>query len=489
MVCLAAAAVGLVLVASLNDMEGKWLIALPAVLLFWGAVFLSGRVERFLLGCLFLALPLNADFQILPPVTAWQGVDLPKGVPQMGLSIIDLLLMVLYFLWIGQLLKARRREILWPAGASLALGLILWGGVSMLNAQSMRLGFYLLFNYVKAFLLFFYVANRIKTREDFLLVARCLALGMILEGFIVFAQHLHGGNLGLDALGERKVEKEVEMVSGTLFRPGGTLGHPNELGGYLASVLPILLALVLTPVRRAKGSLLFMAAFGIGCVSLILSLSRSAWLTGGLSCLGLLIWAAVRQKGKFDWRPVLGLSFLGLLATLLFAPLVIARWGEDDKGSTYSRIPQSEMALEVVRQHPFLGVGLNNFTVSSYLYETYVVDPKTRGRVYGVPGRVHDVFLQMAAEIGLIGLAWFALFMVWAVRKGRLRIHRCSEEQVRWILMGVFCGLLARLFHDAVHTGDVAMTHQLWIYPGLLAAGAWVSRSAPGKLSARGGAG
>ncbi len=474
-VWLVAAAVGLTLVVSLQAMQGKWLIALVAGLFFCGVTVLTGRAERFLLGVLFFAIPFNADFQLFPEVTEWHGTALPSGTPQMGLSAIDLVLGLMVVLWISRLLAGKRRTVLRPAGVLFAAGLIGWAILSLWNAPSQKLGGFLLFNYLKAFLLFFYVANNVRTREDFLLIAKCLIAGMVFESLFVFAQHANGGNLGLEALGERKVEKEVEMASGTLFRPGGTLGHPNELGGYLAAVLPLSLALCLAPFSRKQGSFWRVAAMGTGCAALVLSLSRSAWLAVALVSVVLLFWTAARLKGRFNWGPILGLSTLGLIAAVLFAPMVIARWEEDDRGSTYSRIPQAEMAMGMIRKHPFLGVGLNNYGVASYLYETYVVDPKTRGRVYEHWGRIHNVFLQMASEIGLVGLGWFLLFIASVVRYGWRRIRRCSDDQVRWILMGVLCGLLARLLHDATHTGDFSLIPQVWVYAGLLAAGAWMT--------------
>ena len=478
-VWLAALALGAVLLGSMRTMEAKWMIAIVGTLLFWGIAILTGRVERFLLGFLFFCIPLNADFQIFKEVTVWHGINLPTGTPQMGISVIDLTLMALYPLWIGRLLAGRRRAVLWPGGASFAVGLIAWGALSMLNSPSLQLSFFLLFNYAKAFLLFFYVANNVRTREDFLLAARCLVAGMAVEGLIACAQQFAGGNLGLEALGERKVEKELEILADVRFRTGGTLGHPNALGGYLASVLPVALAMYLAPEGRDKGSFRTLIALGIGALALIFSLSRSAWLTAGLACIALLVWTAAQEKRRFRWQPVLGLLLLGGIAAIPFAPLISARWEEDDRGSTYSRIPQTQIAMEMIRNHPVIGVGLNNQGVTFHRYETYVVDPRTRGRVFEQKGRFHNMFLQMASEIGLVGFAWFAVFMASVVRLGWRRSRRCPDLQVRWVLMGVLFGLLARVLHDTVHTGEVAVTPQLWMYSGLLAASVWMLRAFP----------
>jgi O-antigen ligase len=476
-VWLAAAALGIVLLSSLRAMEGKWFIALLSALLFWAVALLTGRIERFLFGFLFFMIPLNVDMQFFQEITAWKGVTLPTGTPQLSLSVMDLSLLALYPLWVGRLLAGQRRTVLWPAGATLAVGLILWAGLSILNSHNLQLSFSLWVSYLKAFLLFFYVANNVRTREDFLLVARCLIAGMAVESLIVFAQQVSGGNLGLEALGERKIEKELEILSGLRFRAGGTLGHPNSLGGYLAAALPVALAFHLAPSPQMTGSPWRMFALGAGFLALILSLSRSAWLAAGLACAGLVVWLVFSQRVKFRWQPLFGLLFLGAVAAAVFAPLVIARWEEDDKGSTYSRLPQAQMAMGIIREHPLLGVGLNNYNVSSHLYETYVVDPKTRGRVYEYGGRIHNVFLQMAAETGLVGLAWFFAFMVSVFRHGWRRIRRCPDGQVRYLLVGLFWGLVARLLHDSTHTGEVSLIPQLWVYSGLLAAAGWLLHS------------
>lgn len=477
-VWLAGIAMGVGLLSSMNALQGKWFMALMAVMLFWGVAVLTGKVERFLFGFIFFVIPLNADFQLFGQVTSWRGIPLPPGTPQLGLSAMDLALMVLYPLWIGRLLTHQRRTVLWPAGGTLALLLIAWGAISMLNSISTELSSYLLFNYLKAFLLFFYVANHVRTREDFLFAARCMLAGMVVESLITCAQYFNGANLGLEALGERKELKELTMVSGVRFRPGGTLGHPNSLGGYLAAALPVALALHLAPGRRGTGGSLWMlVSVGLGALALIISMSRSAWLSAGLACIGLVIWTAMQKKEKFRWQPVITLLGLSAVAAIAFAPLVAARWNEDDRGSTYSRVPQTQMGMAMIAAHPFLGVGLNNYGVTSHRYETYVVVPTERTRVFEHVSRIHNIFLQLATETGLVGLALCLAFIGVVIRKGMQRIRRIPDDRTRWILAAVLLGLISRILHDAVHTGDVAQIPQFWMYAGLLGAGSWMLTS------------
>ena len=476
---LAALAMGLLLV-SMNAVEIKWFIALLAALVFSAAAVLAGNIERFLFGSLFFLIPLNADFQ-LRTISVWHGSELPNGTPQLGISVMDMVLAALYVCWIGRLMTQKRQAVFWPSGVLCLVVFIGWGAVSLLNARSLELGLFLLVGYLKSFLLFFYVANQVRTREDLVLAAKCMVAGMAVESLIVFAEHKAGRNLGLEALGERKVEKETELIAESVFRPGGTLGHPNALGGYLASVLPVALALHFLPKRGRPSSGWTLIPIVLGCGALVLSLSRSAWLAGGFACVGLMVSVIRRFRRSFRWKPVLGLGALGVVAALLFGPLILTRWEADDRGSTLSRIPQMQMGLAVIRQHPFLGIGLNNYPIVSHLYETDVMNPNPRQRVFEYGGRIHDGFIAVGVEMGLVGLAALAGFLFAVLRVGWRRIGRSRDEVVSWILMAVFWGMIARIFHDAAHTSDAASIQRLWVYPALLV-------SAAGAAAAQGDA-
>jgi len=456
-VCVIAAATAGGLLLAATRIEGKWFIAVVGgVSLLWLAIA-SGRFERFLLGLFFFVIPINADVNWYPTLYRW--------AKSLELSAMDLVLCGLYAAWIARLVVERpSRTIRWPSGATPLLCLIGWGGLSIVNARDPVLSSFLLLAFAKSFLGFLYVANHVKTREDLWLVARCLVAGLILEGLIGCVQHVTGSPLGLDALGEQRVLIDLDVGGETVSRVMGTLGHPNDFGKYLEAVVPLALALTFAPVRM-RTRLMSAGAFGLGAVVLVLTLSRGAWLSMAVACAVLVGWLLVHQRRSWV-LPIGFMALTGLVIALCFTPLITARSLGGDSGTAESRLPLMRVAWSIIRSHPILGVGLNNYTTVMQLY-----DPTPEGISFRYPKPVHNIYLYLAAETGLMGLVWFVWFVWAAWRRGWQRIAASRDGLVRLILLGVACGLVARLAHGLVDVGDLGSKLPfLWLYPALLVA-------------------
>ena len=116
----------------------------------------------------------------------------------------------------------------------MALPLVLYialAGLSMLVAPDGTLAFFEMFLLLQTFLLFLYVVNTTKTREDVLFVVTMLLTGLVLESLII---------IGLRFLGHSV------RVAGILARVdpgprvGGTVGSPNNAAAFL--VMPLVCA-------------------------------------------------------------------------------------------------------------------------------------------------------------------------------------------------------------------------------------------------------
>ena len=464
-----AAGTGFALLTGIKLLELQWLFCIGLGLtVFWAAI-LSRKFERFLFILLFLVIPVNIDihFNIGPSL---YELRLPIGTPLFGISLMDIILLILYPLWLLRLLaNPGGSKVVWPAGAGFFWCFMGWGALTLLKAASVGIGVALWISFLRAFLLFFYTANHVKNRNDLRLIASCIAIGMAFEGLICLAQRATGGNLGLGFMGERVAEKEMNIAGGSVFRVGGTQGHPNALGGYFTSTLPVTLALCLAPAAKFK-RLIMTGCFAFGLLGLFLSFSRSAWFMAFAACAVLAGAALFSQRKRFSqMMPALVLgTFLVAVAGIALGPLIAARLGEDDKGSTASRIPQWQMALSMIKSNPILGVGMNNYNMVTHLYETYVVNTDTHGRVFLYQGRPHNIFIGMAAEMGIPGLLWMCGFFVVTARRGLQEFFTSKDEMTRLILLGMLLAFLSRIPHDSFHTGDFAGSIFYWLYPACL---------------------
>ena len=221
-------------------------------------------------------------------------------------------------------------------------------------------------------------------------------------------------------------------VSGT--RAAGTFADPNYYASLLALALLPGVALLLAQTKRHLWLLVPLAA-GVG--GLLFSLSRGGILGFGAGLLLLLAWRRARY---------VALAILALVVALTLTnanPLVESEYfGSVEERISTIRHPTREStrpqiwstAVEVTQEHPFFGVGVNQFQLESARRSLF-----ERGQTLE---NAHSVPLSLAAETGLIGLAAFLAFLVQLAARG-LRTARARHSLERGLGLGISAALLA----------------------------------------------
>jgi O-antigen ligase len=99
------------------------------------------------------------------------------------------------------------------------------------------------------------------------------------------------------------------------------------------------------------------------------------------------------------------------------------------------RIQYFRMAIDMIKEHPFLGVGFNNFQ----LFED-PIQPSCPGHLFF--SKVHNIYLLIASEMGLLSAGLFLLFIFSILKKSRQPALPLKDSQERIFLLSVFLGLL-----------------------------------------------
>ena len=248
--------------------------------------------------------------------------------------------------------------------------------------------------------------------------------------------------------------------------PADTGGGYNALGTMLVLGLPLLLALAVR--RRGWGFLIFGAGAAVTAIGLVFTFARGAWL-GGLAGLAVFL-ACVPRPIRL------------LLLALLLLTLAIGRFGLSgavpalgaraesisDLTLNRDRIAIWTAALQIFRDHPVVGTGLGTFTM---VYPRYRL-PEDREPVPSRPF-AHNIFLNIAAEGGVLGVLSFASVIALALWWGARWIRQSpADEGV--IAAGVVAALVGVLVHQQVD-GTVMRFHiglGMWMLLGLISAGA-----------------
>lgn len=267
----------------------------------------------------------------------------------------------------------------------------------------------------------------------------------------------------------------------TLGRLSAGSLDPNQLAAALCagSALAIGVASAWPGRLLIRYGALTIAAFGV--IAIFLTASR-----GGLISLAIAILAAgVFGRG---WRPQVAL-FAGLLAVVGYIWFVgfaseatqdrLASTTQGQEQKLEGRTTIWAVGQRVFEDNPGIGVGSGNFGLAS---RHYILEAGSLGRtdqVVDVQQPAHNSYLEVASELGLIGLTmllgilgfclWCAL---WASRKFQ-DVGRNDMSALSFGLFVALCGTLAANFFIT----ELYSNH-LWLLLGLAPALAAIARDA-----------
>ena len=279
--------------------------------------------------------------------------------------------------------------------------------LNALFSQSSGVAFFKFIKIIEFFLLAFYV---VKNNDALSVLRSALPIPIIYSSLIALGQFMRQVSLnGLFWwLGERSFTAFTPGIAKAVFngrlimRPYATFPHPNVLAGF------ILVSLVLIGISNhesgTKKAIKWLAII-LGIITITISFSRSTWLVGLLFGAWYLL-NAMRNKRKK--QPLI--TNYKLLTTLLIVLVGLGfffsltpKFSTDE--ALFLRFESIRVSLAMIKDQPLTGVGLNNFIAQ---LPNFWQAPETVRFLQPV----HNIFLLVVAETGLVGLATFLWFLI-----------------------------------------------------------------------------
>jgi O-antigen ligase len=199
-----------------------------------------------------------------------------------------------------------------------------------------------------------------------------------------------------------------------------------------------------------------------GVLSLFYTLTRSSWI--GMFFSMAVIAHTLFIRGHINLRLISKIGFATMVFAVLIAvysSLIVGRIMDYDFGSAKTRLTTAKVALKIIKDNPLLGVGINNYGT---VLETYwdAEDTFTRRTA------VHNVYLLIAAEVGLLGFGTYLWLLAAAYSRIRRAVWvRSRETSILAIgIMGAFFGFLVTAISDKSHKESYILLFVFW---GLLA--------------------
>ena len=282
-----------------------------------------------------------------------------------------------------------------------------------------------------------YLATRYSLKQQVRLIAIAFGIGGLLSLLLVLAVPSVGIH-GADHPGAWK----------------GVYDYKNSLGSYMVVGLA---ASLLSALDQESPTPKAWWAVALCFVLILLSTSKTALVAMFLSL------GTVFVTRKFRWRGRLAVIIidLGLLVASLGAALLVSNWvrllaGLGKDPTLTGRIPMWGVMIHFIQERPFLGYGRAAFFSGASPY------PKVVGsaisRVF-IPPHAHNGFIELALEIGLIGLGLFLLSLGLAYFRAITRAFTARNCGDLWPL--VFLTFL--IFNNTTETLLLRFSHIYWV--------------------------
>jgi len=383
----------------------------------------------------------------------WEIIFIPF-VASFSSAAVDVFIGLLIFTFLIKKLSSRNRDISrtpldFPFSLLIAISIASF--VNSINIHSSIQGIFKLLKY--GFLLAI-IGREVKDGAHFKKIIIASVSGLLLASLDGIYQLIFRVDFFRD--------RPYDSVLG-LARLKAAFPHTNIFAGYLALFLPVSTALFLY-CSKGKNKLYLGIATALALFCLIFTFCRSAvfgfWLA--MLIIGLI------RKDK--------LIIAILIAVVLVAPFLMPKGIRDWSKKTSSvaelllnkeRFVLYETSFNMIKHHPVLGVGVNTYCLNYQKYKLHDTDKDSANSMW----YAHNSYLQMAAEIGIIGLPVFFYLLFQLFKQSRVFYKKASDNFLKVSSLGILMGIVAFLVHGLTETNLYypKIATLFWFQIGLLA--------------------
>jgi len=263
-----------------------------------------------------------------------------------------------------------------------------------------------------------------------------------------------------------------------LHRLSSTIGQKNWISNYIAMVFPIAFSYFLLEKNNKKIKSVYFLLLTILYVTLLICQSRGIWISIGLTLIlatfiitKFKLWELFKKNKQW----LVCLLFVFLIATVTYStenPLNKSMLTVAERAiSTFDKYDPSintrlliwRTTLEMIKNYPVAGSGIGTFRMNYLKYQAGTLDENPHYIKYSNNAEeAHNEYLQMWAEIGIIGLGIFLIIIIiiysqfWKFfkreRDNKRKIIGCG------LILGISCYLFHSLFTFPLHVPALAST-------------------------------
>ena len=318
--------------------------------------------------------------------------------------------------------------------------------LSALVSASPQTGLESVFSWLlEGVLLAFILVNTLRSRSEVLVAARTIVAAGALMGFLVLLQQMLGPTeYTMAGFGQISAE-DLDRVQ---YRLSGPIGEQNRFAQIMAVLIPLAAGLAIAAPARQRW--LYWTATVLIFGGVLLTFSRGALVALVLVIPFALLFGFLRLR-QLVVAAIGGALLITVMPFMISMPYLtekMASIGEvvllstglapgglrNADGAARGRITSMQAAGLLFLDNPLLGAGPG---MAPLHYQEYAL--LVGGKVRASTRRAHNLYLELAAETGVIGLLAF-LGMLWTVLQGVDGARRRAQYSDRE-LWGLVCGL------------------------------------------------
>ena len=241
------------------------------------------------------------------------------------------------------------------------------------------------------------------------------------------------------------LQQALEMVRAGGINPGqlkGVTANRNITAFSIAIKIPYVFYLIVKNSKNlfkiSYAFLIFLSLFSLSIIQ-----SRASFVAAILIGLVIITWTIIKYLNTKNIKEFIPNLFylIPLALALLFNKVSISDKGADAisraatisisqaDGSISKRLRYYEDVLTHFRSNPLIGVGIGNWKLSSIFYDKEDIDG------YIVPYHAHSDFIQLGAELGIIGFLLYLAIFLTAIYFGVLILFKSDlNDDSKWFV-------------------------------------------------------
>jgi len=376
-------------------------------------------------------------------------------------AVLKLLVIIAVFLWLSRTIN--NKGFLWYKN-SLNLPVFIFifvMSISLLISETLAVsskGYMIFLSY---FIIYFLIINNVNNQEQFFSFIKLFFIISFIVAIYALMQYYDFD----------PYFKEFNDIT-------STIGQKNWISNYLVMAFPLIFSYFLLQ-RIKRNKIFFFLLLSIIYTTLVICQGRGIWISI-ISTVLIGIFLIFKFKlfkifqNNRNWLFLLILTFL--LITIIYStdnPLnksvitvpqrAISTFDEQDP-SVNTRILLWKNAVEMIKDRPLFGSGIGTFKMKYLNYQAEFLRENPYYIKYSVKsGEAHNEYLQMGAELGLVGLGVF-ISIILIFYSLALDFFKKKEGNVEnkiiffGLFMGITCFLIHSLFTFPLHVPSLGTT-------------------------------